>query len=109
MNACDAIKIVITTHDDLFAARELAQKAVEARLAACINIIPNIVSVFRWQKAVQTEDEVLLICKTTEDILPRLKEFLTHEHSYEVPEMLELDAGVLNESYSDWLHSCLEV
>ena len=103
----NALKLILTTHDDLFAARELAQKAVDARLVACINIIPNLVSVFRWDNAIQTEDEVLMICKTTAEMLPQFKEFLFEEHSYEVPEMLELDAGVLNDSYLEWLNDCL--
>ena len=104
----NALKLVLTTHDDIFAARELAQMAVEARLVACVNIIPGLVSVFRWQGKIQTEDEVLLLCKTTEELLPQLKELILDHHSYDVPELIELDGAVLNEFYMDWINDCLK-
>lgn len=104
----NAIKLVLTTHDDIFAARELAQVAVEARLVACINIIPGLVSVFRWDNKIQTEDEVLMLCKTTEELLPQLKELIIEHHSYDVPELIEIDGTVLNEQYMDWINDCIK-
>ena len=86
----------------------MAQKAIELRLAACVNIIPNVVSVFRWQKAIQTEDEVLMICKTTDDLVAQLKELIIDLHSYDTPELIELDGAVLNEAYMDWINDCLK-
>ncbi len=99
----NALKLVLTTHDDIFAARELAQMAVEARLVACVNIIPGLVSVFRWQGEIQTEDEVLLLCKTTEELLPQLKELILDHHSYDVPEIVALPIVGGNQDYLDWV------
>ena len=106
-SADNAIKIIITTHDDLLQAQDLARLLVESQAAACVNLVPGVTSVFHWDKAVQMENEILLIIKTTEEKAPEVKAILEEQHSYEVPEIVELDGQVLHEPYMEWLRSYL--
>ncbi|MEE9465061.1 MAG: divalent cation tolerance protein CutA, partial [Candidatus Neomarinimicrobiota bacterium] len=55
------LKIIITTHDDLLLAKELARMLVERRAAACVNLIPNVTSIFHWEKSLQVETEIIML------------------------------------------------
>ncbi len=101
------IKIILSTHDDLLQAQDLARLLVESRAAVCVNLIPNVTSVFRWEKAVQLESEIVLIIKTTEEKGPEVQALLEEHHSYEVPEIVELDGEVLHEPYMEWVRESL--
>ena len=103
----NAIKIILSTHDDLLQAQELARLLVEGRAAACVNLIPNVTSVFHWKGKVQMEGEILLIIKTTEEKVPEVQALLEEHHSYEVPEIVELDGEVLHQPYMEWVRDCL--
>lgn len=76
---------VTTTCPDLDTARELARAALENRLAACANIVPGIVSLFRWQDAVEEEDEVQVVFKTTEAEREDLVALIAAGHPYDLP------------------------
>ena len=93
----DTIRIILSTHDDLLQAQQLARSLVEQGAAACVNVIPNVTSVFRWEGAVQVESELLLIIKTSAEKSVEVKELLEAEHSYEVPEIVELEGNVLHQ------------
>ena len=101
------IKIILTTHDDLVQARELARYLVEQRAAACVNIIPQLESVFHWEDEVQTESEILLLIKTTEAKVEQVKAILEERHSYDVPEIIVFNGEVLHQPYMDWVRECL--
>ncbi|MCH8024742.1 MAG: divalent-cation tolerance protein CutA [Candidatus Marinimicrobia bacterium] len=102
------IKLILTTHDDLVQARELARYLVEQRAAACVNIIPQLESVFHWENEVQTESEILLLIKTTETKVEQVKAILEERHSYDVPEIIAFNGEVLHQPYMDWVRECLE-
>lgn len=102
------LKLILTTHDDLVQARELARHLVEQRAAACVNIIPHLESVFYWENAVQTESEFLLLIKTTEAKMAQVKAILEERHSYDVPEIIAFDGEVLHQPYMEWVRDCLE-
>ncbi|UCH63162.1 MAG: divalent-cation tolerance protein CutA [Fidelibacterota bacterium] len=101
------IRIILSTHDDLLQAQDLARLLVESRAAACVNLIPNITSVFHWDKAVQLDSEILLIIKTIQEKGPEVQALLEEHHSYEVPEIVELDGEVLHEPYMEWIRESL--
>lgn len=101
------IKLILTTHDDLVQARELARYLVEQRAAACVNIIPQLESVFHWENEVQTENEILLLIKTTETKVEQVKAILEERHSYDVPEIIAFNGEVLHQPYMDWVRECL--
>jgi len=101
----DELRVVLMTAPDVSTARELARRLIEERLAACVNIVPGLVSVFRWEGEVQEESEVLLVLKTTAMGVPVLVERAATLHPYDVPEVLALSVGESNAPYRDWVHS----
>ena len=83
-------RLVLTTCGSLEAARSIAHALVERQLAACVNVVPQIESVYRWKGEVETATEWLLVIKTTAAAFSGLREALTELHSYEVPECIEI-------------------
>jgi periplasmic divalent cation tolerance protein len=100
----DAV-IVLTTLPAAGDAAALARSLVDERLAACVNILPVMQSLYRWQGAVQQDDERQLVIKTWRDRLPALEDRLKSLHPYEVPEFLVVEAGGGSSAYLDWLRS----
>ncbi|HKM49107.1 MAG TPA: divalent-cation tolerance protein CutA [Terriglobales bacterium] len=96
-------RLVLTTCGSLEEARSIAQTLVERQLAACVNIAPQIESVFRWHGEVETSTEWLLIIKTTADAFDRLREALTELHSYELPECIAIAIEDGSTAYLDWI------
>lgn len=101
--------IVLTTCATQADAARLARALVERRLAACVNIVPNISSVYRWQGAIEESTEWLLVIKTAAALLENLKNELPQMHPYEVPELVALNILDGSESYLNWLASELDV
>ena len=99
----ETIRVILSTHDDLLQAQQLARSLVEQGVAACVNLIPNVTSVFRWEGAVQVESELLMIIKTSAEKSLETKDLLEAEHSYEVPEIVELEGTVLHQPYLEWI------
>lgn len=94
--------IVLTTIGADTDAAVLARTLVDERLAACVNVLPAMTSVYRWKGAVETEREQQLVIKTTRDAVPALEARLRTLHPYELPEFLVLDAAG-SASYSAWI------
>lgn len=104
----EEVLIVLTTWPDLEKARAAARTLVEEKLAACGNIIPGVESIYRWQGAVETSGEVLVVFKTTIARYQMLETRILALHSYEVPEIVCLRASDGLPSYLRWVESsCL--
>jgi periplasmic divalent cation tolerance protein len=88
------------THDE---ARSVAHALVEARVAACVNIVPQVESVYRWQGKVERAQEWLLVIKTRRALLEKLMETLTSLHSYEVPEIIAVPVVDGLAVYLEWI------
>ena len=95
--------IVLSTAGSQEQAREIAQALVGRRLAACVNIVPGVESVYRWQDKVETAGEWLLVMKTTAGAFPALRQALLELHSYEVPECLQLAVEDGDTAYLQWI------
>lgn len=95
--------IVATTTDSEETARALAASAIAARLGACAQIVGPIVSVFRWEGAVQTEPEWRVEIKTAADRANSLTEHLKAEHGYEVPEIVTTPIDGGSAEYLTWV------
>ena len=99
--------LATTTAPDLETAQRIARRLVEDRLAACVQIIQGIRSVYRWQGRVQEEPEVLLLVKTSETQIPRIEDLLHQIHPYELPELAGVPITGGSASYLRWLAECL--
>lgn len=100
-----AIVCLITTPID--EAHSIARAIVEARLAACVNIVPSIESVYWWDGAVQEDNEALLIVKTTRAAETSLLELLREVHPYDVFELVSLDIESGNAPYLEWIRAAI--
>lgn len=97
------VRIAYSTIGDASAARQIARQLVEERLAACVNILPAMRSVFRWQGMVQEEREALMIIKTIAPRYAELETWLLANHPYDVPEILALPVAGGSATYLDWM------
>lgn len=95
--------VVLSTCDSEERAKGLAHVLVEKQLAACVNIIPGVRSVYRWQDKVEDAEEWMLVIKSRRDLFEALKEALASQHSYEVPEVIALPIVDGSEAYLAWL------
>ncbi|MEJ2635848.1 MAG: divalent-cation tolerance protein CutA [Calditrichia bacterium] len=84
-------------------AGKIAKTLVEERLAACCNIIPGITSVYRWEKEVQTDSELLLLIKTSEERFDELKKRILELHPYDVPEIITTSISEGHIEYLKWI------
>jgi periplasmic divalent cation tolerance protein len=97
--------IVFSTCPDGGVAESLARALVEASLAACVNILPGLKSIYHWNGSVQSDEEVLLMIKTTGACFPALRERLVELHPYEVPEVVALPIVDGHHAYLRWIES----
>jgi periplasmic divalent cation tolerance protein len=96
-------RIVLTTCGSLEEARKIAHALIERRLAACVNILPQVESVYRWQGKVETATECLLVIKTTAGMFARVRDTLHELHSYETPECIAIEIEDGSAAYLEWI------
>src|SRR5688572_20907604 len=99
--------IVVTSTPGFVEGAELAEKLVEAKLAACVQIVPQITSVYVWDGAINKENEQLLLIKITEEKYVELEKFITENHSYDVPEIVAIESVHVSKPYRNWLEQTL--
>ncbi len=97
----EQILLAMTNVPDTATAQAMARALVEARLAACVNILAAVQSVYRWQGAVEQANEVTLLVKTTQRRYPQLQRAIIAAHPYELPEVI---AWPLSEGHAPYLH-----
>ena len=100
--------VVLTTTSSLNAAKKIAAKAVEQNLAACVQIVGPIQSVYRWKGNVEVDEEFRCEMKTVASIFPKLEALIQEIHSYDTPEIISLPIQDISDSYADWMATCLE-
>jgi len=97
------VVLVLVTAPDMESGCILARRVVTERLAACGNVIPGLVSVYRWKGEVREDPEVLVLFKTTRGSLPHLERRVTELHSYDVPEFLVVSIAHGHRPYLGWV------
>ena len=95
--------LVLTNCPDEACANTIALAVVEARLAACVNILPRVQSIYRWQGVVESAAEVPLLIKTTADNYPALEAAINELHPYDTPEIIALNIERGLPAYLDWV------
>jgi periplasmic divalent cation tolerance protein len=97
------VRIALITAPDLETGAGIARALVESRLAACVNLVPGIRSIYRWEGAVQEDAEVLLVVKTRADRARELVDRVVELHPYDLPEVVMLPAVGGSLAYLDWV------
>lgn len=95
--------ITLTTASCEDEAKTIARYLVENKYAACVNIVPKMISVYYWEKSICEDEEYLLIIKTKKSNFEKVKETILQLHSYELPEILMLPIEAGFEKYIDWI------
>jgi periplasmic divalent cation tolerance protein len=96
-------RIVLTTAGSQDEARKIAHALVERKLAACVNIIPQVESIYRWQGKVESATEWLLVVKTQSSSFAQVRDAIRELHSYELPECLLLEISDGSTDYLSWI------
>jgi periplasmic divalent cation tolerance protein len=99
--------VVLVTVSSETEAQTVARALVEERLAACVNIIPGLTSIYRWDGQICEDRELLLLIKTRAEKIATLCDRIVHLHSYAVPEVIALPIAQGSGRYLAWLDSCL--
>jgi periplasmic divalent cation tolerance protein len=96
-------RIVLCTAGSEEEARKIARHLVEQRLASCVNIVPQIESIYRWQGNVDSAREWLLLIKTTVEKFPDVRDAIRGLHSYELPECISINVEDGSAAYLEWI------
>lgn len=97
------LMIILCTFPDAESARQIGTHLVEKQLAACVNLIPGVESIYQWQGKTECGAEILALFKTTAAAYPAFAAELARLHPYEVPEIIALRPETVAESYSRWV------
>ncbi|MEN8176340.1 MAG: divalent-cation tolerance protein CutA [Pseudomonadota bacterium] len=100
-------QVVLCTCPDEPVAAAIGESLVSEGLAACVNLVPSLTSIYRWQGKIERADEVLLIIKTTRDGYAALEKSLQALHPYDVPEIIALSVERGLPAYLDWIETCV--
>jgi periplasmic divalent cation tolerance protein len=98
-----SLLVVLCTFPDRDTAQLIGRMLVEEGLAACVNVLPGVQSIYRWQGKVEVSEEVLTVVKTTERTYGRLESRLKDLHPYDVPEIIALPVERAEAAYAKWM------
>ncbi len=99
--AKDVLVVLVTCPPNQ--AEAIANALVEERVAACVNVVPSLHTVYRWKGAVQHESEAMLLVKTTKDRFEALKQAVLRHHPYELPEVIAIQVDRGHAPYLEWV------
>lgn len=95
--------LIYVTTNSLNEAKKISEELLKKKLIACANIIPNMTSLFFWNKKINKENEIILLLKTTEDKFTTIENIITSFHTYEVPCILAFSIINGNKNFLDWI------
>jgi len=99
------VAIVYSTIGNIVDARKIANTLVEEQLVACVNIIPNIESVYRWEGKIDSDNEVAILAKTTDENIKKTIQRIKTLHTYELPDIIVLPIVGGFKEYLDYIHN----
>jgi uncharacterized protein involved in tolerance to divalent cations len=97
------LKIALVTAPELETARQLGKLVLEAKLAACVNLVPGIESHYWWQGKIDSGSEILMLIKTTEAKISQLEKLILKSHPYDTAEFVVISASEVTEKYFNWV------
>ena len=98
----------LCTCPDLETANNIAKHIIENKLAACVNILPGITSIYSWQGKVETDNEVLLLIKGSTKHFDELSVLISEYHPYEIPELIALDIQQGSDKFFNWIEDVVK-
>ena len=101
--------IIYCTCPDIETAEKISRRLVSERLAACVNIVPGVASIYEWQGKIEQTDEVLLIIKTVAERFIALSRLVKDMHPYELPELIAVSITDGLPEYLDWIQQCTTI
>ena len=99
----DKIILILASVPDKQTANNLASMLVQERLAACVNIMPEVISYYRWEGKINTDSELLLLIKTQSSKFEPVKEYILKKHPYDLPEIIAIPLTDGFSGYLDWV------
>jgi periplasmic divalent cation tolerance protein len=103
----DQYQLVLCTCPDQDSAQTIAEHLIDQKLAACVNVLPGIMSIYSWQGKRESAQELLLVIKTTKTVYGSLEKAITKLHPYELPEIIAVNIENGNKSYLNWISDCI--
>jgi len=105
----DKFVVVLSTCSNFEEAKKIAKSLLEKKLAACINIVPNVYSMYIWEKNIEESQEFLLIIKTKADVFNKVEKDILSNHSYSVVELISLNIENGNNKYLKWVDKTIKI
>jgi periplasmic divalent cation tolerance protein len=99
--------LATTTFSNRDDAESMATLLVERKLAACVQIVAPVTSVYRWQDAIERDQELLLLIKTRDDLIEQIGDLFSERHPYDVPELISLEITDGSSGYLSWMNNSL--
>jgi periplasmic divalent cation tolerance protein len=100
--------VVLVTAPSSEIGSHIAEALLEQRLAACVNVVPSVTSIYTWEGEGCSDEEVLLVIKTRREAFDALADVVKHVHPYEVPEIIAVPVVAGSEDYLDWIDEAVE-
>jgi len=97
------VRVIFVTGPETDTLRSIGRVLVEEGLAACVNVVPGITSVYRWEGEIRTEPEAMAIIKTTEDLVQAARLRVAELHPYDVPEFIAMEVAEGSPAYLRWV------
>ena len=98
--------VIYSTCPDIESAERISRHIVEQRMAACVNLIPGITSIYTWDGNIQRDQEVLLVMKSTKDRFDDIQNLISDEHPYDLPELIAVPITESSPDYLEWIKQC---
>lgn len=103
MDGGEAMVMIYSTFPDTATAKQIGEKLVDRKLAACVNIIPQMTSIYRWEGKLNSDEEAVMLIKTRSALATRVVSEVEAQHPYETPAVLVLDVADGSKGYISWL------
>ena len=98
--------VIYCTCPDIESAERISRHIVEQRMAACVNLIPGITSIYTWDGNIQRDQEVLLVIKSTKVRFDDIQNLISDEHPYDLPELIAVPITESSPDYLEWIKQC---